>query len=113
MGDVVTTVSLLGALRARAGAWSTWRGPAVSWAGKAIAETEEKPVEAVQSAPVEAAKPVESTPEKPAAAVVPPAPAPIPAAFTRPVRKPARAVPQGPSLFDRLQETAPEKRSAS
>jgi DNA polymerase III epsilon subunit-like protein len=94
MGDVLTTVSLLGALRARAGAWTSWRGPAVEWAGKAA-------VEAV----VQAGKPAaEAAPVAPTMPAAPPAP-------VSKQRKPARAVPQGPSLFDLLQ--APEKRSAS
>jgi DNA polymerase III epsilon subunit-like protein len=82
MGDVLTTVSLLGALRARAGVWSAWRGEAVSWAGKAAAG-------AAVEAPVQA--------EKPAPATLPPLAAP---ASKGKQRKPARAVPQGPSLFD-------------
>jgi len=98
MGDVLTTVSLLGALRARAGVWSAWRGEAVSWSGKAVAE-----------ASVQAGKPVQPAAE---AATAPTKPAALPAPVSK-QRKPARAVPQGPSLFDRLQETAPEKRSAS
>jgi len=96
MGDVLTTVSLLGALRARAGAWTSWRGEAVSWAGKAAAE-----------APGKAGKPVQPAAE---AATAPTKPAALPAPVSK-QRKPARAVPQGPSLFDLLQ--APEKRSAS
>lgn len=94
-GDATTTVSLLGALRARAGAWTAWRGEAVSWTGKAIAESVESPEGRVASAPLPAP-------------VHPPAPPPPPAS-----RKPARSVPSGPSLFDRLHEIAPEKRSAS
>lgn len=87
MGDVVTTVSLLGALRARAGAWTAWRGDAVAWG---------------------AAKAVEA-PARPASAPAAPQaiPAPPPA---KSQRKPARTVPTGPSLFDRLQD---EKRNAS
>ena len=84
MGDVITTVSLLGALRARAGAWSAWRGDAVVWGAA-------KPVEAAKGAE----KPVESAPVP---AAVPPAPASVP----KTVKGRARPVPSGPSLFDRI-----------
>lgn len=100
MGDVITTVSLLGALRARAGAWSTWRGEAVSWAGKAIVEAPGKPGKPAEAVPEAPAVAVESAPEKPAPPV-------MPAAFIKPQRKPARAVPQGPSLFDRIATKEP------
>lgn len=102
MGDVVTTVSLLGALRARAGAWSSWRGDAVAWGAPKAAEAAEAPAKPVSVA--------EEPVEKPQAI-----PAPAPA---KPQRKPARAVPSGPNLFDRLQERgpnmdAPERKTAS
>mgnify|MGYP000163811751 FL=1 len=95
MGDVLTTVSLLGALRAHAGAWTSWRGPAVEWAGKAAVGAvvqAGKPAAAVREEPADA-------PEKPAAATLPPLAAPV-SKPSKPSRKPARAVPQGPSLFD-------------
>lgn len=88
MGDVITTVSLLGALRARAGAWTSWRGDAVVWGAPANGKAVE--------APKGAAKPVESAPEKPAPA---PAPAPSPSPKTVKGRRPA---PTGPDLFSRI-----------
>lgn len=94
MGDVVTTVSLLGALRARAGAWTAWRGDAVVWGAARAVE-----------APRGAEKPVESAP-------VPAAVAPAPSPSPKTVKGRARPVPTGPSLFDRINTTGSQKESA-
>lgn len=106
MGDVLTTVSLLGEMRKRAGEWGAWCGTATDWKGeKAGEKTAEKPDQ----------KPA---PQKPASASaapspVPPAPSPVhplqtpPAARPRP-RKARPAHPPSMDLFARLPSSRQE-----
>lgn len=68
MGDVITTVSLLGEMRKKAGAWSAWCGQGTDWKGEKAAEKPDQ-----KDSPVTA-------PQKPASASAAPAPAsPAPA----------------------------------
>lgn len=103
MGDVLTTVSLLGALRSKAGEWSTWRGTATDWKGEKVVEKPDQ-----KAAPEKATV---TAPQKPASASAAPAPVPPappvqvpPAARPRP-RKAAH--PPSLDLFARLASKEP------
>ena len=90
MGDVVTTVSLLGELRKKAGEWSAWRGQATDWKGEKAGEKAEK-------------KPDQKTaPQKPASASAAPAP-------VAPVPSPAAPV-QAPSVASSVASSAARPR---
>lgn len=90
MGDVVTTVSLLGELRKKAGAWPAWCGQATDWKGEKAGEKAEK-------------KPDQKTaPQKPASASAAPAP-------VAPVPSPAAPV-QAPSVASSVASSAARPR---
>lgn len=100
MGDVITTVSLLGEMRKKAGAWSTWCGQGTDWKGEKAAEKPDQ-----KDSPVTAPQKPASASAAPAPAS--PAPAPVhplqaqPAARPRP-RKAQSALPPSVDLFARL-----------
>lgn len=93
MGDVITTVSLLGALRSKAGPWESWRGEGKVWTEERA--TDQPATQSTSTAPAEApdTSPAPSAPATAAGARKGPRKASASAPSSKPVGKPAKAHP--------------------
>lgn len=108
MGDVITTISLLGEMRKRAGEWGAWRGQSTNWKGEKIAEKPDQKTAPQRLASASAAPaPVAPSPSpvSPVQATSAASPAASFAARPRPRKA---APPPSMDLFARLPSTRQE-----
>lgn len=101
MGDVITTVSLLGEMRKRAGEWSTWCGQGTDWKGEKV-EKGEKPDQKPDQKPASASAVPATDPPVPSPV------APLQASPAARLRQRKASLPPSMDLFARLPSSRQE-----